>query len=156
MLPSGGISVHDWRTLHGSGPNTGRGMRCSLALHMRTGRSWFAPLATPTLPPPLPPVLFAVSSRGAHGCSLRSEQSRSCTISPVRISTVGHAAPRPTAPTALHYLLAARPRSNSPGDGYLDQFLHNRSLHCCPVILGDPSALKGDRTRPTMANAARL
>ena len=39
VLPAGGVSVHDWRTLHGSGPNHSGEMRMSLAVHMRTGRS---------------------------------------------------------------------------------------------------------------------
>jgi hypothetical protein len=86
VLPAGGVSVHDWRTLHGSGPNHSDEMRMSLAIHMRTGRSW--------------------------------------------------------------------PRSNEPGENYLDQFLHDRRPHCCPVVLGDPAAIRGDRTAPIFADAA--
>ena len=83
VLPPGGVSVHDWRTLHGSGPNHGTSMRKSLAIHFRTGRSW----------------------------------------------------PRPA--------------------GYLDTFLHNRRRHCCPVVLGDPLAIKGDQGLPLVFEEAR-
>ena len=82
MLPAGGVSVHDWRTLHGSGPNHGTTMRKSLAIHFRTGRSW----------------------------------------------------PRPA--------------------GYLDTFLHDRRRHCCPVVLGDPLAIKGDQGLPLVFEEA--
>eukprot|EP01051_Picozoa_sp_SAG22_P024543 SAG22_NODE_6852_length_804_cov_0.819858_1_plen_67_part_00 len=40
-------------------------------------------------------------------------------------------------------------RSERPGAGYLDQFLHCRARQVCPVILGDPAALKGDKVPPT-------
>jgi hypothetical protein len=80
VLPAGGVSVHDWRTLHGSGPNHSGAMRMSLAVHMRTGRSW--------------------------------------------------------------------PRSTKPGEMYLDQFLHDRHRHCCPVVLGDPNEIRGDSHLP--------
>jgi len=83
VLPAGGVSVHDWRTLHGSGPNHGTTMRKSLAIHFRTGRSW----------------------------------------------------PRPA--------------------GYLDSFLHDRRRHCCPVVLGDPLAIKGDQGLPLIFEEAR-
>jgi ectoine hydroxylase-related dioxygenase (phytanoyl-CoA dioxygenase family) len=86
ILPAGGVSVHDWRTLHGSGPNHDSTMRCSLAIHMRAVRSY--------------------------------------------------------------------PRSNSVGENYLDQFLHDRRRHCCPVILGDP--LGGTKKVPPIYEAARL
>ena len=82
VLPAGGVSVHDWRTLHGSGPNHGTSMRKSLAIHFRTGRSW----------------------------------------------------PRPA--------------------GYLDTFLHDRRRHCCPVVLGDPLAIKGDQGLPLVFEEA--
>ena len=111
VLPAGGVSVHDWRTLHGceysnglppshlstrslltqpllptAGPNNGSGMRCSLAIHFRTGRSW--------------------------------------------------------------------PRSHTPGERYLDQFLHDRRRHCCPVLFGDPTAIRGDKTPPIFADSS--
>ena len=89
VLPAGGVSVHDWRTLHGSGPNHSGEMRMSLAVHMRTGRSW--------------------------------------------------------------------PRSQTPGELYLDQFLHDRRHHCCPVILGDATAFRGDSHLPIVfAKPAKL
>jgi hypothetical protein len=43
------------------------------------------------------------------------------------------------------------PMSDTPGDKYLDQFLHDRRPYCCPVVLGDPMAIKGDRTPPIFA-----
>jgi hypothetical protein len=41
--------------------------------------------------------------------------------------------------------------SDTPGDKYLDQFLHDRRPYCCPDVLGDPMAIKGDRTPPIFA-----
>ena len=39
VLGPGGVSCHDFRTLHGSGPNTTSYPRRSFALHMRTNKS---------------------------------------------------------------------------------------------------------------------
>ncbi|MAE64964.1 MAG: hypothetical protein CMJ18_11905 [Phycisphaeraceae bacterium] len=39
VLRPGGVSIHDMRTLHGSGPNRTSGPRRSFAIHMRTNRS---------------------------------------------------------------------------------------------------------------------
>lgn len=55
---------------------------------------------------------------------------------------------------AIHFRTGRSwPRSTHPGDKYLDQFLHDRRPHCCPVVLGDPRAIKGDRTPPIFAEA---
>jgi ectoine hydroxylase-related dioxygenase (phytanoyl-CoA dioxygenase family) len=39
VMQAGGLSLHDKRTLHGSGQNTSNNPRCSLAIHLRTDKS---------------------------------------------------------------------------------------------------------------------
>ncbi|HIG45053.1 MAG TPA: hypothetical protein EYQ20_01005 [candidate division Zixibacteria bacterium] len=39
VMEAGGLSLHDKRTLHGSGQNTSNEPRCSLAIHLRTDKS---------------------------------------------------------------------------------------------------------------------
>jgi ectoine hydroxylase-related dioxygenase (phytanoyl-CoA dioxygenase family) len=46
LLPAGGLSVHHRHTVHGSGDNASGRPRLSLALHLRTERSWVMAGAT--------------------------------------------------------------------------------------------------------------
>jgi len=40
VMQAGGASFHHCLTLHGSGPNVSGATRCSLAIHLRTEKSW--------------------------------------------------------------------------------------------------------------------
>ena len=56
---------------------------------------------------------------------------------------------------AIHFRTGRSwPRSHTPGENYLDQFLHDRRRHCCPVLFGDPTAIRGDKTPPIFADSS--
>lgn len=48
ILPAGGAVVHDWKTVHASGSNTGSRPRIGLAIHFRTNRSTLKPGIDPS------------------------------------------------------------------------------------------------------------